>query len=80
MRGTFTPNSLPAFTGAFDLTPFQVKDTAINQARRMELDLQNQYRYVAPLKKKVLGVLDGIGELTLIQRNTIVGFVDQFLT
>ena len=22
MRGTFTPYSLPAFTGAFDLTPF----------------------------------------------------------
>jgi hypothetical protein len=58
----------------------QVKDTAINQARRMALDLQNQYRYVAPLKKKVLDVLDGIGELTLIQRNTIVGFVDRFLT
>jgi hypothetical protein len=46
----------------------------------MALDLQNQYRYVAPLKKKVLDVLDGIGELTLIQRNTIVGFVDRFLT
>ncbi len=24
MRGTFTPYSLPAFTGAFDLTPLQV--------------------------------------------------------
>ncbi len=22
MRGTFTPYSLPAFTGAFDLTPY----------------------------------------------------------
>ena len=58
----------------------QVKETAINQARRMALDLQNQYRYIAPLKKKVLDVLDEMGELTLIQRNTIVGMVDQFLT
>ncbi|MEA1991635.1 MAG: transposase family protein [Thermodesulfobacteriota bacterium] len=58
----------------------QVKETAMNQARRMALELQKQYRYVAPLKKKVLDVLDGIGELTLTQRNTIVGMVDQFLT
>jgi hypothetical protein len=58
----------------------QVKDAAINQASRMALELQKQYRYVAPLKKKVLDVLDGIGELTLMQRNTIIGFVDQVLT
>jgi len=57
----------------------QVKEIAMNQARRMTLDLQKQYRYIAPLKKKVWDVLDGIGELTLIQRNTIVGMVDQFL-
>lgn len=57
-----------------------VKDTIIRQARRMTLELQKQYRYVAPLKKRVLDVLNGIGELTLMQRNTIVGYVDQFLT
>jgi hypothetical protein len=58
----------------------QVKDASLKQARRMALELQKQYRYVASLKKKVLDVLNGIGELTFSQRNTIVGFVDQFLT
>lgn len=58
----------------------QVKDVAINQARRMTLELKKQYRYVAPLKKKVLHVLNEIGDLSLLQRNTIVGLVDQFLT
>ena len=58
----------------------QVKNVAISQARRMTLELQKQYRYVAPLKKKVLDVLNEIGDLSLLQRNTIIGLVDQFLT
>ena len=58
----------------------QVKETAMNQARRMAIEIQKQYRYAASLKNKVLNVLDEIGELTLVERNTIVGVVDQFLT
>jgi hypothetical protein len=57
----------------------QIKDVAINQAKRMTLELKKQYRYVAALKKKVLGALNQNGEVSLKQRNTIIGLVDQFL-
>ncbi len=58
----------------------QVKDTAIQQARQMTHELKKQYRYVASLKKKVFEVVNEIGELSLKQRNSIVGLVNQFLT
>jgi hypothetical protein len=58
----------------------QVKNVAINQARRMTLELRKQYRYVEPLKKKIMDIVNEIRELSLMQRNTIVGLVDQFLT
>ncbi len=58
----------------------QVRNVAINQARRMMLELKKQFRYVASLKKNVLDVLNETGKLSLKQRETIVGLVDQFLT
>ncbi len=58
----------------------QVRNVAINQARRMTLEPKKQYRYVASLKKNILDVLNETGKLSLKQRKTIVGLVDQFLT
>ncbi len=58
----------------------QVRNVAVNQARRMTLELKKQYRYVASLKNKVLDELNETGKLSLKQREAIVGLVDQFLT
>ncbi len=57
----------------------QVKDVTINQAKRMTLELKKQYSYVTALKKKVLDAVNQMGEVSLKQRNTIIGLVDQFL-
>ncbi len=56
-----------------------LKDVTIRQAKRMALNLKRQYRYIGVLKAKVQEALIGIRDLTLVQRNTATGFVDQFL-
>lgn len=57
----------------------QVRNIATNQAKSMMLDLKKQYRCVTALKKKVLDVINQIGDISLKQRDTVVGLVDQFL-
>ncbi len=57
-----------------------IKEVAIRQAKRMALNLKQQYRYLGALRRKVQDVLGGIRDLTLTQRHTIMDLVDQFLT
>ena len=47
MRGTFTPYSLPAFTGAFDLTPFlrgKLSHVGFNHKSRFDPVSQTPFR------------------------------------
>jgi hypothetical protein len=57
-----------------------LKEVTIRQAKRMALNLKKQHRYLGAFKTKVQEALAGIRDLTLTERNTMIGLVDQFLT
>jgi transposase InsO family protein len=54
-----------------------VKEIAMRQVERMVVQLKEQYRYLGVLKKRVFEALAGINDVSMVQRQEMIDWVEQ---
>ncbi len=57
-----------------------VKEIAMRQVERMLAQLKEQYRYLGVLKKRVFEALAGINDVSMVQRQEMIDWVEQLST
>lgn len=65
---------------AITLPIASVKEIAMRQVERMLAQLKERYRYLGVLKKQILEILTGVNDMSVVQRQEMIDWVEQLST